>query len=310
MNSLKKYSLVIAFSLCFQWLWGQQLTQYTNFIFNYQLVNPAATGYTTCTEIKSNYRQQWSGIDGAPKTTNVFIHGRLRAMRNAFQGLGANIESDAYGAFGATSLMVNYAYHTRVSKGYNLAGGIALGLTQIRIDYSKINFADPYNETVINGVVSDYIFPNINAGVWLYRGDRFYGLSIKSLTNSPIDGLQTGRYNRHYSIVYGKYIKISKELAFKPSFMFRWVKGTRPAIDAQALLTYRKRYSLGFAARNGHGVSGIVKFDLYRQLSVSYAYDLTLNRLKYGSYHTHEISLALKTCAILGKEKELCAAYE
>ena len=282
MISIKKYTLALALFLCFQWGWGQQLGQYTNFIFNYQMVNPAATGYTTCTEIKTNYRQQWSGIDGAPKTTNVFVHGRLRAMRNAFQGLGASIESDANGAFGSTSLMLNYAYHTRVSKGYNLAGGIAVGLTQVRIDYTKVNFADPYNETVINGVVSDYIFPNINAGVWLYRGDRFYGLSIKSLTNSPIDGLSTGRYNRHFSIVYGKYIKISKDLAF----------------------------SLGFAARNGHGVSGIFKFDVYKQLAVSYAYDLTLNRLKYGSYHTHEISLALKTCAVLGKEKELCAAYE
>jgi type IX secretion system PorP/SprF family membrane protein len=202
MKSVKKYLLLLAFLMCLQVVFGQQVTQFTNFIFNYQMVNPAATGYTSCTELKSNYRQQWSGIDGAPKTTNVFIHGRMRAMRNAFQGLGAGIESDLNGAFGSTSLMLNYAYHTRVSKGYNLAGGIAVGLTQLRIDYTKVNFADPYNETVINGVVSDYIFPSINAGVWLYRGDRFYGLSIKSLTNSSIDGLQTGRYNRHYSIMH------------------------------------------------------------------------------------------------------------
>lgn len=310
MNNMKKYSLIVGCWIMSLGAFAQQQTQYTNFIFNYQFINPAATGYTTCTEFKSNFRQQWYGIDGAPRTTGALVHARLRANKNAFQGLGAIVESDQNGAFGSTSFMVNYAYHTRVSKGYNLAAGIGLGFHQIRVDYTKINFADPISETVMQGTVSDYIFPNINMGFWLYRGDRFYGLSIRTLPGRAIEGLTDSKYQTHYNITYGKYIKISKDIAFKPSFMFRWVRSTRPAIDAQALMTYKKRFSLGFAARNGHGVSGIVKFDILNQISISYAYDLTLNKLRYGSYHTHELSLNLKTCAVIGRDKQLCAAYE
>jgi type IX secretion system PorP/SprF family membrane protein len=310
MKKIFTYSWVVFLTLIAVAAEAQQQTQYTNFVFNYKFINPAATGYTTCTEFKSNYRQQWYGIDGAPRTTAAMVHARLRASKNAFQGLGAIVESDQNGAFGSTSFMVNYAYHTRVSKGYNLAAGIGVGFHQIRADYTKINFLDPIAETVMQGTVSDYIFPNINMGFWLYRGDRFYGLSMRTLPGRTINGLADSKYQTHFNITYGKYIKISKDLAFKPSFMFRWVRSTRPAIDAQAMLTYKKKFSLGFAARNGHGVSGIVKFDVLSQISVSYAYDLTLNKLRYGSYQTHELSISLKTCAVLGKEKHLCAAYE
>jgi type IX secretion system PorP/SprF family membrane protein len=291
-------------------LMSQQLGQYTNFVFNYQMVNPAATGYTTCTEFKTTYRQQWAGITGAPRTTSAMIHARLRANKNAFQGIGAIVETDQAGAFGGTGLTLNYAYHTRFSKGYNLAAGIGLGFMQYRIDYTKLNFQDPLNETAVTNTVNDYIIPNINMGFWLYRGDRFYGLSIKSVTNSKVDGTAATRYNRHYAITYGKYIKINKEFAFKPSFMFRWVKSTRPALDAQVLLSYRKAFAIGFAARNGHGLSAMVKLELLNQISIWYAYDVTLNKLRYGSYSTHEISIGLRTCSVLGKDKALCAAYD
>jgi hypothetical protein len=49
---------------------------------------------------------------------------------------------------------------------------------------------------------------------------------------------------------------------------------------------------------------------LLDQITIGYAYDVTLNKLRYGSYSTHEICLGIRTCAVLGKEKALCAAYD
>lgn len=290
--------------------WSQQTTQFTNFVFNYQMINPAATGYTTCTEFKSTHRRQWASIEGAPTNTSAMIHARMRPNKNSFQGLGGQIENDAAGAFGSTSFTMNYAYHTRFTKGYNLAAGIGVGVTQYRIDFTKLNFRNPLEETAISNSVSDYVLPNINMGFWLYRGDRFYGLAIRSVGNSKIDGTAATRLQRHYALTYGKYIKINKEIAFKPSFMFRWIKSTRPAIDAQLLLSYKKALSFGIAARNGHGFSALVKLELLNQVTIWYAYDVTLNKLRYGSYSTHEISIGLRTCAVLGKENGLCAAYD
>jgi type IX secretion system PorP/SprF family membrane protein len=292
------------------WVGSQQTTQFTNFVFNYQMINPAATGYTTCTEFKSTHRSQWAGIEGAPTNTSAMIHARMRPHKNSFQGLGAHIETDAAGAFGVTSFTMNYAYHTRFTKGYNLAAGIGVGFTQYRIDFTKLNFRNPLEENAIGNSVSDYVLPNINMGFWLYRGDRFYGLAIRSAGNSKIDGTTATRLQRHYALTYGKYIKINKEIAFKPSFMFRWVKSTRPAIDAQLLLSYKKAFSFGIAARNGHGFSALVKLELLNQITIWYAYDVTLNKLRYGSYSTHEISIGLRTCSVLGKENGLCAAYD
>jgi type IX secretion system PorP/SprF family membrane protein len=303
--SLLFWAIVIVNGLC-----AQQISQPTNFVFNYQIVNPASTGYTNCTEFKTCHRRQWAGFKGAPINSTAMIHARMRPNKNTFQGIGAFVESDQAGAFGMTALTMNYAFHTRISKGYNLAAGIGVGFSQYRIDFTKLNFKDSENEQAITNSVADYVIPNINMGFWLYRGDRFYGLSIRSLRGSKIDGTQDSRYNRHYAITYGKYIKLNKVYSFRPSFMFRWVKSTRPALDAQLLMSYKKRFAIGLGVRNGSGFSAMVKIDLLDQITVWYAYDLSVNKMRYAAYSTHEISLGIRTCAVLGKDNGLCAAYD
>jgi type IX secretion system PorP/SprF family membrane protein len=309
---MKKYCFYIILSLIscpFSTVSAQQMGQFTNYIFNYQSINPAATGYTQCTEFKSSHRRQWFGIKGAPVTTNAMIHARMRPSKNNFQGIGAQIESDQVGAFGLTGLTVNYAYHTKLTKGYNLSAGVGVGFMQFRLDHTKLSFLNPA-ETAITNSVSDLILPNINMGFWLYRGDRFIGLSIRSITSPKIEGTMDSRLNRSYNITGGKYIKVNKAIAFKPSFMFKWVKSSRPALDAQLMLSYKKAFSFGIAARNGHGFSALLRVEMLNQITVWYAYDLTMNKLKYGSMSTHELCIGIKTCEVLGKSEELCAAYD
>ena len=55
-------------------IWGQQKPQYTQYIINNYIVNPAFTGIENYIDIKMGHRQQWVGLKGAPVTTYITLH--------------------------------------------------------------------------------------------------------------------------------------------------------------------------------------------------------------------------------------------
>ena len=48
---------------------AQQEAQFSNFVANAVFYNPAVVGGKDCLELKSGYRNQWIGIEGAPRST-------------------------------------------------------------------------------------------------------------------------------------------------------------------------------------------------------------------------------------------------
>ena len=111
---------------------AQQLPHYTNFTYNYLNYNPAVTGSTPCLEARVGYRKQWTGFQGAPTTGYVNVHNKFGQRRYNFHGLGVMVENDTYGPFGTTSLVANYAYHMKLTKGYSLSSGIGIGYNNFR----------------------------------------------------------------------------------------------------------------------------------------------------------------------------------
>src|SRR5476649_1528771 len=69
--------------VCAVFLAGSQLTiaqqkpQYTQYVFNNFLLNPAVAGIENYTDMKAGYRSQWSGLQGAPVTSYLTINAPL-----------------------------------------------------------------------------------------------------------------------------------------------------------------------------------------------------------------------------------------
>jgi type IX secretion system PorP/SprF family membrane protein len=57
---------------------GQQLPHYTQYMLNSYILNPAVAGIENYTDVKISHRHQWVGIDGAPVTTYLTIHGPFK----------------------------------------------------------------------------------------------------------------------------------------------------------------------------------------------------------------------------------------
>ena len=149
-----------------------------------------------------------------------------------------------------------------------------------------------------------------NAGLWLYRSDRFYGLSVRSLNNKSIDGLTDGQVRRHITFANGYATRISQELTFKPAFLINYVGKSRPSIDGQLVLSFKDMVDVGIGARSGHGFSALLKLSAIRYVTIGYAYDVTMNKIRYVSGSSHEIVVGIRACKEGNKMYVPCAAYD
>ncbi len=75
-NIMKKISiLILLISLGFL-VKAQQLPQFTQYMINDYVFNPAIAGIESNYQMKSNIRNQRAGVNNAPRTTVLSVYGK------------------------------------------------------------------------------------------------------------------------------------------------------------------------------------------------------------------------------------------
>src|SRR6266446_5036057 len=80
---------------------AQQRPHYTQYILNNYILNPAISGIENYTDLKLSARNQWVGLDGAPQTFYLTIHGPLgkkdyRTSATSYDVPGQNPRGKSY----------------------------------------------------------------------------------------------------------------------------------------------------------------------------------------------------------------------
>jgi type IX secretion system PorP/SprF family membrane protein len=153
-------------------------------------------------------RDQWVGLNGAPKTIYFSAHGPIgkkdyktsatsfnvpgqNPRGNAYwenykaseahHGIGMSLTNDQTGLYSHFNADVSYAYHIGLSPRTNIAAGFSAGINKVSYNKSKANPADP-NDPALNSAGDFYkITPDLNAGIWLYSADYFVGLAAQQI---------------------------------------------------------------------------------------------------------------------------------
>ena len=84
--------------------WGQMFPQRSLGMLNPFQDHPAAAGTRECLDLHVGFRNQWSGMEGAPTNAYANLHGAWMASQDAFHGVGGRVETDEAGAWQSTSL--------------------------------------------------------------------------------------------------------------------------------------------------------------------------------------------------------------
>ncbi|MBT2563108.1 type IX secretion system membrane protein PorP/SprF [Pedobacter sp. ISL-68] len=303
----KIFILLMVFQLSFLLASAQQDAQFSQYMFNGIYINPAYAGYKEQLNLHAFYRNQWTGIEGAPKTMSVAVDA---IANNGNVGLALQLSSDKIGAQRNLAAYANYAYRIPMNAdgSSRLAFGVGVGAVQLGIDGALLNPNDfEVNQPV--GIQST-IVPDARAGVY-FSNNRFYaGLSADNLVSQYID---IDRYafipqpKPHYYLTAGMLLAINEDVQIKPSFLLKDDRGGPTSLDLNAFVILADKFWLGGSYRTGVKLydksylqkdlsnlnSGVVvaQFFANSNLRIGYAYDFSIGPMQGYSGGTHEISV-------------------
>ncbi len=212
-----KRTLLIVFAILFVFggTTAQQAAQYTQFMVNPYLMNPALSSVEDMIDIKTGYRSQWVGFKQtnlgdntkntvtssdaiAPRTMYLTGHapvGKPHMARHFVSeaqnwfGVGGKVVYDQTGPSSWGSYMVSGTYNMGIIKpkssgvnkhgGLRMSTGMFLGFQQYSLDWDKLRFADDDGEPLRGGNSGNVtqLMPDASIGVWLYNEKVFFGLS-------------------------------------------------------------------------------------------------------------------------------------
>jgi type IX secretion system PorP/SprF family membrane protein len=283
--------ILLLFSLS---AYSQQDQLFTQYMFNKLLVNPAYAGSREMLTFDMLDREQWVGINGAPRTMTISAH---TTVWNRKVGLGGYIYRDQLGPVVTNGLMLNYAYRLIFDKSFfsfGLQGGFRY--TDFKWDMLKLKYPDDY---VFVTQDAKKIVPDFNLGFY-YESARFFaGLSTKQLLQneygeSTSDNGKTSfsRLMRHFYLMTGAAFPVSNKIVFRPSLLAKYVKNAPVQVDVNASLLFNDFFWIGVSARTQKALAFITEFSITPKIRLGYSFDIYLNELQPFNYGSHEIRLS------------------
>lgn len=286
---MKKLSIVAVLLFAFQ-MYGQQDPQYTQYMYNMNIINPAYAGSRESLSFGLLYRKQWAGmdIDGAPETGTFFGHSPIGNNL----GLGLSVIADQIGPVKETNVYTDISYTLKLGSNHNLAFGIKAGATFHDIgltDIAVIDAGDPFFNQNINEVT-----PNIGAGFFYYTNKYYLALSVPNLLSSvhlDNNGFKIGSETQHYFLTGGYVFNLSSNTELKPSFMMKSSFGAPTSFDVNVNVRFFKKLEIGTSYRLDDSFSGLVNFAISPSLRIGYAYDAVTSDIQAYAPASHEIMI-------------------
>ena len=262
--------------------YSQHYSQYSQYMFNGLVINPAYAGSNNVLNVTLLHRNQWTGFNGAPKTTSFSTHS---ALRNKRVNLGIYYISDKYGVTHKNNINAIYAYRIFFNKS-SLSIGLQTGLDITSNHWEEI-------ETIIDG---DNVFINQNdrvtkpiAGFGIYyKAESYYsGISLPALIKF---GDSENTIYRPLLINGGYLYSFTDDLKLKPSILIKHLKHSPMSLDIN-LNAYYKSFGLGVSYRSKEAIVFILNYSINDQFSAGYSYDQTISKFKTFNKGSHELML-------------------
>lgn len=292
---MKKYTLLLSIFFVAGKLFSQQLPQYSSYMINDYVLNPAITGVNDFYEAKALNRYQWLGIDDAPRTYIVSVHGPMPKYN---MGIGGFVFSDVTGPTSRNGGYLTYAYHLKLADKLKLNLGLAAGFLQFKIDGSKIS-TNQTGDPILNGGVLAAYQPDFNFGFYLNHEKYFFGGAINQLIGNRLKFFKDqtnirGNLNRHLLIQGGYNLSIRDMLTIQPSFLLKYVAPVPMQWEAGLKLRYKELFWLGGTYRHKDAFVALAGFNIAEKVMVGYSYDFAISNLRNYSNGTHEIMIGAR----------------
>ncbi len=314
-NIFLKLAMIVIVCLQSVVTYAQQEPQYTQFMYNKLPINAAYTGARDVLSIRALYRNQWTGIKGAPQTASISLHSPFKRESNA---MGMFIVNDRLGVTNQTWFNVTYAYRISLPKKMKLALGINAGILWYKSNLQDLilnSNTDPFIENV------NKVMPDVGAGIYLTHDYFYAGVSVPNFIKSSlynkatIDNISASYPSKikfahrtpHFFFMAGGVIPAGKVLKIRPQVLGKYIVADQDKkipfqMDFNLSLLIYNRVNVGGTYRTAfhNKKTGLTNYDSFdvmlevwpiKQLLIGYSYDYTLTKLGDYNRGSHEIIL-------------------
>ena len=284
-----KTILTIICAFILQSMYSRQDFQYTQYMYNTPLVNPAYAGSRETITAFLLHRNQWVGLEGAPVTNNFSIN---MPVGDSNFGVGLNFVNDEIGPVSENEISADLAYFIQISENYKLSLGLKGTANLFQLDVNKLRIFDPSDPQFQN--VDTEFSPNVGAGLYLFSDKTYFGLSVPSFFESyryNDNNVEITKEKMHFYFIAGHVFTLSPNIDFKPAVLSKIVEGAPLQADVTANFLFFDKLTLGAAYRWDASVSALAGFQISDSWFIGYGYDLETTKLSNYNSGSHEIFL-------------------
>ncbi len=284
-----KTILIIICAFILQSMYSQQDSQYTQYMYNTSLVNPAYAGSRETITAFLLHRNQWVGLDGAPVTNNFSIN---MPIGDSNFGIGINFVNDKIGPVTENEISADLSYFIQVSENYKLSLGLKGTANLFQLDVNKLRVFDPTDPQFQN--MNTEFSPNIGAGLYLFSDKTYLGLSVPNFFESyryNDNNIEITKEKMHFYFIAGHVFTLSENIDFKPALLSKIVEGAPLQADVTANFLFFDKLTVGAAYRWDASVSALAGFQISDSWFIGYGYDLETTKLANYNSGSHEIFL-------------------
>jgi len=301
---MKHYLTLLIGICCIAGLRAQQVPQYSLFSLNPYAFNPAYAGLENTLVATGVYRQQWSGLQGAPVTQHINAHLPIFAISS---GVGLRVENDLIGAHNTTRGVLSYSYQIDFGRNAQLSFGTSAGWLQYSLDGTKLRapegtYAEPsfsHNETVLP-------IGRVQAGAPIFEAGAFFqskkweiGISAQPVFATRLKAKDNGAFGlqpvQHYLLYAAHAFAVGDKLRIKPSILVKSdLNETQIEFSAMARWlenTFVGASMRGYGSRSNDAAVLFVGFNLNEKTTLAYAFDIPRSALSAANRGSHELLL-------------------
>ena len=250
-------------------LHAQQDPQYTQYMYNLSVLNPAYAGSKETMNVGLLHRNQWTGFDGAPKTSSLFFH----TPWGEKTGIGVSAIIDEIG-------LADYSYTISIADGHKLAFGLKAGATLHQVGLIDLDLITSGDQAFSSN--SSETFLNFGTGVFYYTDNYYLSLSIPNILKGEhldANGVMYGNEKSHFFIAGGYVYDLNNNVKIKPSFFVKTAFDAPISYDVNLNAKFYNRFELGASYRLDDSFSGLINVDVTPWMQVGFAYDSVVSEI-------------------------------
>jgi type IX secretion system PorP/SprF family membrane protein len=264
---------------------------YTQAYLNPHLINPGAFGHDGNQQVQLNYRNNWTGIEDAPKTFTLSYNGVVGNRLSA----GVIVMSDRFGAYNTSKLAagLNYRIEGQDNK-------IGFGITGEYVGHKLSDIGtgtNPSDPRIIQGLAGTEYFDASIGMYGLYQNKFSYGISFPSIVSTSISEIDGAAPDRELGFIVqaGYKMDVQDEITLTPSMIMKKLNNVPTHLDLNLTLSVLNEkliggvsYTLGADKRFGFLIgTKLEKLNLY------YSYNTSSQGIQSFNNGAHEITLGV-----------------